>query len=162
MKRWDKFDKLAEHFEHVTIVGKKEDIENHGNPAWIKRPWGWPKHVEFFSGKLAEAAFLISKCKAFIGNDGGLAHVAAATGVPTFIIFGPSSDIKNRPYAPNAHVVALKIPCRPCQFMAGKDGKQIFAAKKANCPYAMRCMREMTVDYVLKEEVAVAKNPPKP
>jgi len=150
MKRWDKFDELAKKFDDVVVIGKPDDIHSHGNPAWITRPWDWPAHVEFFSGLLREAAYLISRCKMFIGNDGGLSHVAAATGTPTFVIFGPSSDTKNRPHAQNAHVIAIDLPCRPCQFTAGPDGKQIFGGDKADCPYHMRCMRELSVDYVVK------------
>src|SRR5690606_23778854 len=113
-------------------------INSHGDPAWFSRPWKWPDHVEFYSASLQEAAYTISKCKLFIGNDGGLTHVAAATGVPTYVIFGPSSDRKNKPYCPNAHVIALNLECRPCQF---RKGTQYFAHRKASCPFDMKCMR---------------------
>lgn len=148
MKRWDKFDELANKFNHVTVIGTPKDISSHGNPAWISKPWNWPKHVEFFSGSLSQAAHFISKCKIFIGNDGGLSHVAAATGIPTFVLFGPSSDIKNKPFAKNARVIALSLPCRPCQFKVGPGGKQIFNSNKSDCPYNMKCMRDMTSEYV--------------
>ena len=144
----DKFDKLAEKFDKVIAVGTKSDLYSHGNPTWITTPWNWPEHVEFFSGTLRECAFLVSKCKAFIGNDGGLSHVAAATGIKTFVLFGPSSDIKNKPYTKDTYVVAIDLPCRPCQFVAGPDGKQIFAHNKADCPNNMKCMKDMSVDYV--------------
>jgi hypothetical protein len=149
MKRWDKYDRLADNFENVTIIGTDEDIQSHGDPAWIKEPWTWGSHVQFFSKSLREAAYYISKCKMFIGNDGGLSHVAAATGIPTFVLFGPSADVKNKPFSPNAHVVAINLPCRPCQFKAGKDGKQIFGENRSTCPFDMKCMREMSVDYVM-------------
>ena len=148
MKRWDKFDKLAEHFEDVLVVGTDKDIFSHGNPAWIKRSWTWPENTEFFIGSLREAAHVISKCKMFVGNDGGLAHIAAATGVPTFVLFGPSSDIKNKPYATNAHVIAIDLPCRPCQFQKHKK-EEIFGPNKADCPFHMKCMKEMSVDFVI-------------
>lgn len=151
MKRWDKYDQLALRFKKVIVVGTEKDIHSHGDPTWIKKPWKWPKHVEFVTGSLQEVAYAISTCKAFIGNDGGLAHVAAGTGVPTFVLFGPSCDIKNKPYASNAHVVAIDLPCRPCQFEKGPDGLQIFGENKAGCPYNMKCMREMSVDYVVNK-----------
>lgn len=160
MKRWDKYDQLADKFEKVTIVGKPEDINSHGNPAWIKTPWNWGKHVNFFNGSLRECAFYISKCKMFIGNDGGLAHVAAATGVQTFVLFGPSSDIKNKPFSPDAYVIAIDLACRPCQFKKGVDGQQIFGPNKTDCPFKMKCMIDMNVEYVIKkiEEKYVAKS----
>jgi ADP-heptose:LPS heptosyltransferase len=158
MKRWDKYDKLAEQFENVVVIGQKHDIESHGNPTWITRPWSWPSNVEFFTGTLAESAFLISHCKMFVGNDGGLAHVAAATGAPTFVLFGPSSPVKNKPYCENAHAIGINLECRPCQFQPGGKGKQIFDGGKGNCPRKMECMRKMSVDFVLKEIKKVVRN----
>lgn len=156
MKRWNKYDELAKKFEHVVVVGTKDDVESHGNPAWITKKWNWPKNVEFYHGTLSEQAYTISKCDMFIGNDGGLSMVAAATGIPTFILFGPSSDIKNKPFNKNAHIIAIDLPCRPCQFQKDSNGKQIFNSNKADCPYNMKCMRDMTVDYVfnkIKEKI---------
>lgn len=150
MKRWDKYDELAQKFKNVLVVGTKDDIYSHGNPAWIKKPWKWPENVRFYTGSLAEMTYTLSRCKCFIGNDGGLAHLAAATGIPTFVLFGPSSDIKNRPFSPKAYVIAIDLPCRPCQFTK-IDGKEIFGSDKANCPNNMKCMKEMDVEFVFKK-----------
>lgn len=151
MKRWDKYDNLSNHFKSVLLVGAKTDIRGHGNPAWIKKKWNWPNHVKVQIGTLQETAYAISKCKMFIGNDGGLAHVAAATGIPTFVIFGPSSVVKNKPYSKRAHAIHIDIPCRPCQFKKGPDGKDIFGDNKATCPFDLKCLRNLEVDHVLGE-----------
>jgi hypothetical protein len=156
MKRWDKYDQLATKLPHVMVVGTKQDIHSHGNPTWITKPWQWPKDkTEFFLGTLREVAYAISHCKYFIGNDGGLAHIAAATGIPTFVLFGPSSHVKNKPYADNAHVIGIDLPCRPCQFR--KTATPIFDGNKANCNNNMRCMRNMTAAYVLKRVKAILR-----
>jgi ADP-heptose:LPS heptosyltransferase len=149
MKRWDKYDKLAEMLGDVVVVGKPEDFKSHGNPAWIKRPWAWPNSTKFFSGKLQEAAFLLSQCKAFIGNDGALSHLSAATGVPTFVIFGPTSVVKNLPFS-NAYALGKDMKCRPCQYKT-KNRKQHFRPKKTSCPFGMACMNELTAEMVLKQ-----------
>lgn len=151
MKRWDKYDQLAKEFENVLVVGKKEDINSHGKPTWITTPWKWPKQTKFYTGSLSEMTYTLSKCKMFIGNDGGLAHVAAATGIPTYVLFGPSSVIKNKPFHKNAQAIAIDIPCRPCQFQADENGLQIFGGGKGNCYNNMKCMREMSVEFVLKK-----------
>jgi hypothetical protein len=145
MKRWDKFDVLARKFDHVMLVGRPLDIYSHGRPAWIKRDWKWPDHIEIFYGTLQETAHAISNCKMFIGNDGGLAHLAAATGIPTFVLFGPSSEKKNRPFAKNAHAIHIDLYCRPCQF---RNGEQYFGEHKGGCPFHMKCMKEMSVEFV--------------
>lgn len=150
MKRWDKYDQLAACFNDVIIVGTHKDVHEHGEPSWIHTKWCWPKNVKFFQGSLQQTAYLISKCKMFIGNDGGLAHVAAATGIPTYILFGPSCEIKNKPHSSNSHVIAIDLACRPCQFSVYK-GKQIFDGDIANCWNSMKCMRDMSAEYVLNK-----------
>jgi ADP-heptose:LPS heptosyltransferase len=152
MKRWDKYDELAKHFDNVVLVGTGNDIHSNGKIPWFTKKWNWPANTEIFMGPLQQTAFMISKCKMFIGNDGGLAHIAAATNIPTFIIFGPSSTIKNKPPTSNAKVIANDISCRPCQFRAHpKTKKQIFTPNKADCPYHMKCLRDLSVANVLKQ-----------
>ncbi len=151
MKRWDKFDDLCNRFKKVAVVGTEQDIVSHGSPAWITKEWKWPDNVSFFTGSLQNMASIISKCKMFVGNDGGLSHVAAATGVPTFVIFGPSSYIKNKPFSSRCFSIGIDLPCRPCQFNKGPDGKQIFDGDKGNCHHNMKCMRDMSVDFVIEK-----------
>ncbi len=49
-------------------------------------------------GSPGEAAAAIARCDFYIGNDSGLMHCAAAAGVPTLGLFGPSYDHIYRPY----------------------------------------------------------------
>ena len=50
------------------------------------------------------AAACLSLCDFFVGNDSGLMHCAAAAGIPTLGLFGPSYD---RIYAPWGHNTAF-------------------------------------------------------
>lgn len=47
----------------------------------------------------------IARATLYVGNDSGLMHVAAASGVPTLGLFGPSEDRHFRPWGPNAAFV---------------------------------------------------------
>lgn len=49
-------------------------------------------------GTPGEAAAMIARCDFYIGNDSGLMHCAAAAGVPTLGLFGPSYPHIYAPY----------------------------------------------------------------
>jgi heptosyltransferase-2 len=71
---------------------------------------------------LRETAAVISLCKAFISNDSGLMHIAAAVGVPLVAIFGPTSYVRTAPRG--KHVVLRKErDCMPCYVMPGDSIK---------------------------------------
>jgi len=53
------------------------------------------KPLGFVAAAIAQAAL-------YVGNDSGLMHVAAASGVPTLGLFGPSDERHFRPWGPNA------------------------------------------------------------
>lgn len=52
------------------------------------------------------AAACLARCDFFVGNDSGLTHSAAAAGVPTLGLFGPSWPHIYRPWGPYAGYVA--------------------------------------------------------
>lgn len=64
--------------------------------------------VAFDDLTLPEITALASKASIFVGNDSGIAHIAAAVGTPTVVIFGPSNVDHWRPWtdASNEVVVA--------------------------------------------------------
>lgn len=57
-------------------------------------------------GTPGEAAAAIARCDFYIGNDSGLMHCAAAYGVPTLGLFGPSYPALYRPWGDHAHYIA--------------------------------------------------------
>ena len=50
-----------------------------------------------------------------VGNDCGPMHIADAVQIPTVVLFGPTSEVKNGPLA-RGTCVSTEIGCRPCQF----------------------------------------------
>ncbi len=50
----------------------------------------------------------------FIGNDSGISHMAAALGIPTLTIFGPTDQRVWSPRGEKTHVVRKEIYCSPC------------------------------------------------
>ena len=71
--------------------------------------------ITIFELSLPEVTALAAQSQLFIGNDSGIAHIAAAVGTPAVVIFGSSNIAHWRPWnsAP-AEVVYEEMPCQPC------------------------------------------------
>jgi lipopolysaccharide heptosyltransferase II len=71
--------------------------------------------VSFDDLSLPEVAALAARAKLFVGNDSGIAHVAAAVNTPCVVIFGSSNVVHWRPWTSNkSEVVREELPCQPC------------------------------------------------
>ncbi len=55
---------------------------------------------------LAIAAFFLCRAGLYIGNDGGMTHLAAALGLETVAIFGPTDPYVWRPLGNHVHIAA--------------------------------------------------------
>jgi len=64
---------------------------------------------------IGELAAVLSACRGFIGVDTAALHLAAAVGVPTLGIFGPSPTACWAPRGSRHTVVSKKMPCVPCR-----------------------------------------------
>ncbi len=65
--------------------------------------------------KLPELTALASKAKLFVGNDSGVAHIAAAVQTPSVVVFGSSNRDHWRPWTDASNeVVFEKFGCQPC------------------------------------------------
>jgi heptosyltransferase-2 len=85
-------------------------------------------------GDVLELTAAMSHCAAIITNDSGPLHVAAALGIPSVSIFGPTDP--DRTVIPGASsVVSQRLACQPCY--------------QRECPLRHhRCMEDITVDQV--------------
>ncbi len=75
-------------------------------------------------------------CKLFIGVDSAGVHIAAATGIPTISLFGPSSSTDWAPRGERHLVVRKDLPCVPCQKKGCEDSG------------VSRCLDELTLEEV--------------
>ncbi|HOW87193.1 MAG TPA: glycosyltransferase family 9 protein [Candidatus Omnitrophota bacterium] len=68
---------------------------------------------------LAQTAMTLKKCSLFLGNDGGLVHLARALRVPLVAFYGPVPPEVYGPYPPSSDAVAIShrnLDCRPCYY----------------------------------------------
>jgi heptosyltransferase-2 len=84
---------------------------------------------------VADLPALLAHCHLFIGNDSGAMHVAAAVGLPTVCIFGPTDPFGTAPVTSRATIVREQPYCSPC-FLR-------------RCPIDHRCMTRISVNQVL-------------
>lgn len=89
------------------------------------------------SGKtnVSELINLIAGCDVVVCNDTGPAHIAAALGMPTITLFGPTNEYETAPVGINSHIIrADGIECARCMYR--------------DCPIDHKCMTNITVDQV--------------
>ena len=64
---------------------------------------------------LPEVTALAARSQLFVGNDSGIAHIAAAVETPSVVVFGSSNRAHWRPWNRGpADVVFEEMPCQPC------------------------------------------------
>lgn len=96
---------------------------------------------------LRELVGVIARCAAFVSNDSGAMHVAAAVGVPLTAIFGPTDERATAP-AGTSDVMRRNVFCRPCMLR--------------DCPIDHRCMKRIDVASVLDSVTAHLARPRPP
>ena len=71
--------------------------------------------LSFNDLSLPEVTALAARSQLFVGNDSGIAHIAAAVGTPSVVIFGSSNIAHWHPWnRAAAEVVFEEMPCQPC------------------------------------------------
>lgn len=64
---------------------------------------------------IGESSAAVDQCDLVIANDTGMMHVADALGIPSVLIFGPTSaDLGCLPFHPLCEILQHKLWCRPC------------------------------------------------
>jgi ADP-heptose:LPS heptosyltransferase len=90
---------LREEFDGFVVVGSTADRE--AASALAGKLDGAALDL---SGRtsLLEAAAVLRRCAAFVGNDSGLGHLAAAAGTPTMTLFGSGEPARYHPWGERA------------------------------------------------------------
>ncbi|MBI5056113.1 MAG: lipopolysaccharide heptosyltransferase II [Nitrospirae bacterium] len=84
---------------------------------------------------LRQLASLISECDAFITNDSGPMHMAAALFVPVVAIFGSTNKMTTGPFGEGHRIIVKDLSCSPCM--------------ERECPEGhLKCMAEISADDV--------------
>ena len=116
-KQWpiENFAQTAEflHKEGMTVIAVASKSESEVLEDLVKN--STVPIITFNDLTLPEITALASRAKIFVGNDSGIAHIAAAVKTPSVVIFGSSNRDHWRPWtdAPN-EIVFEEFACQPC------------------------------------------------
>lgn len=149
-KRWpaEKFAQLARMLHKQTnctilVFGTRADTRA---AEVIRQPLPDQKRFMDLTGKtdLGTAMAYISCCDAFVTNDSGLMHVAAAVNTPLVALFGSTDHVATGPYSKRALVVRKSLPCSPCL--------------KTHCPEKhFACMENISAEEVFSSVIGLLK-----
>ena len=88
------------------ILGEAEQERwGHKVVRELQDEFPWYLHMGLY-----ELAEKLSRARLYLGNDSGVSHLAAMTGVPTITLFGPSNDQQWRPIGPQVTVLRAPPP----------------------------------------------------
>jgi len=139
-KRWpaDRYaelsDRLIDSGINVALIGSPGEVEV------SQQVVSQAKHQPILlTGKtsVAEAVALISIADVLVTNDTGPAHIGAALGTPTLVIFGPTNPLTTYPFSAHAQMIREAPDCAPCMLR--------------DCPIDHRCMTAISAERVFQE-----------
>jgi len=98
---------------------------------------------------LVQLGAILKHCSLYIGNDSGVSHLAAAVGIPTIAIFGPTDPVVWAPRGERASWLRGKVSCSPCNL-----------ARRQQCT-RQRCLEATTVEDLipLLAEIQISHEP---
>jgi len=126
-------DQLSESGATVAVIGSPGELEVSRQVVDLAR-----RPPVLLTGKtsVAEVTAVISVADVLITNDTGPAHIGAAAGTPTIVIFGPTNPLTTRPYGPAGEIIRQPPECAPCMLR--------------DCPIDHRCMTAITPEEVFQ------------
>ena len=121
----------------IVVVGASHDRDTARaveSSLRVERP-ARARQIVNLTGRTSLGALVgvLSRASAFVSNDSGAMHVAAAVGCPVVAIFGPTDERATHPLGIH-EVITEPVFCRPCMLR--------------DCPIDHRCMKRISVDRV--------------
>lgn len=105
-------------------------------------------HTNF---SLPEITALASRAKLFVGNDSGIAHIAAAVKTPSVVIFGSSNVAHWHPWTDAPYeVVCENMPCAPCHGYFCAEFEKPECIRRVTVENVMNAIERITTNLCLR------------
>jgi heptosyltransferase II len=139
-----------DHGAAVVIVGAAADRATGDEVVRAAAAAGYPALIDLVGRTdLSTLMGVLARCVAFVSNDSGAMHLAAALDVPVTAIFGPTREWATSPLpgasGRAATIVRTDVSCRPCMLRT--------------CPIDHRCMTGIGVEDVRRSVEAHVRAP---
>jgi heptosyltransferase-2 len=123
------------------VLGGARDVEPARNVAGL-----FPEGTLNLAGacNLRVTMAVLARCAAFVGNDSGIMHLAAAAGIPLVAVFGPTSPVRFGPWGASSRIVYSRFPCSPCR-------QRLFTECEPSPSGRPRCIDEIPASTVIEE-----------
>ncbi len=113
----------------------------------IEEGIGEPDRVADFTGATTDLRTLLAlfrAAKLLIATDGGSAHLASLTALPSVVLFGPETPALYAPLGPGVTTLFAGLACSPCLSAANH--------RRSDCT-ENRCLQAITAERVVAEAV---------
>ena len=100
---------VSEGYQVVLTGTSRERAKLEGVKSMVQAPVGLLSNLS-----IQELIAAIQGAGLYLGNDSGPAHIAAALGKPTVILFGSSNSVAWSPWKTRSEVVQNPFDCNPC------------------------------------------------
>jgi heptosyltransferase II len=91
---------------------------------------------------LAESSAILSIADLMVSNDTGPAHISAALGTKTMVIFGPTNPKTTFPIG--SEIIRKEVDCSPCMLR--------------DCPIDHRCLTRISADEIFEKCRSILKS----
>ena len=146
MKRWplSRFLALAVALQRrypatIVVLGGKDELEH------AERLVAGVPGALSLAGRLdlGQTLAVLERCMLFVGNDSAPLHMAAALGIPTVGIFGPTDPTNFRPRGVRVRIVRSDLACSPCFHFVGS--RPVWAGSRCRVPSCLHAISTRAV-----------------
>lgn len=101
-----------------------------------------PSVISVDSNSILDSASVMKRCSLFVSNDSSLMHVAAALGLKTVAILGPTNRNYIYPWQTDYRVASLQLECSPCFYYSPRP---LTCSRK---DLKFKCIRDLSAETV--------------